>query len=894
MSPEGSIAHYRVVSKIGEGGMGAVYRATDTKLARDVAIKVIPDMFAADPDRLARFTREAQVLASLNHPNIAAIHGVEDRALILELVEGPTLAERIAEGPIPIDEALPIAKQIAEALEYAHEKAIVHRDLKPANIKVTPEGRVKVLDFGLAKALASDAMSSDPGSSPTMTMRATMAGLIMGTAAYMAPEQAKGKPVDRRADIWSFGVVITEMLTGNQMYTGETASEVLASVIKDTPDLNALPEGTPSYLRRLLQRCLERDPRFRLQSIGEARVVLERPPDEATPSTAIGAAAIAAPKRQALPWIVAGALAAGLAATGWIAWRATRPEEKPLLRFSADMGSEAIAASRITAAISPDGTRLAYPVRNGGNVQLATRLMEQSKETVLSGTDGAQDPFFSPDGQWIGFFADSHLKKVSVQGGAPTTLCEESSVRGAEWGDDGYIVYGGVGNGLKRVPATGGTPQGISKAENGDTSQRWPQILPGGEAIVFTGHTSPTAFDDASIEVLDRKTEKIKIVQRGGYFGRYLPSGHLVYLHQSTLFAVPFDLGRNEVHGMPVPVLEDVAGNTNTAGGQLAFSRTGTLVYLSGKSNAVNRTIIVVDSAGKKETIQFGAQILNPRISPDGKRLALSLNGEIAVYDFARGATTRIPSNAAGINSGIVWTPDGQHIVYSPGVGGIWWARADGSGQPQRIYEQPNGSAYAGSFTPDGRYLAFHQASVTNSRDLWILPLDTSDPDHPKAGTPESFLATKGADVEPAFSPDGKWLAYSSSESGVYQVFVRPFPEGAKGGGQAQISTRPSRYPIWSRTAKEIFYVAMDGHIMVAPYTINGRTFEPGKPRQWSASPITLTGNYPPWDLMPDAKRIVAFPAADIPEGAEKVNLHLTFLLNFFDELKRKVPVAGR
>jgi len=891
------IGHFRIVSKLGEGGMGAVYRATDTKLARDVAIKVIPAMFAADADRLARFTREAQVLASLNHPNIAAIHGVEDRALILELVEGPTLAERIAAGPIPMEEALPIARQIAEALEYAHEKAIVHRDLKPANIKVTPEGRVKVLDFGLAKALANDAMSSDPGSSPTMTMRATMAGLIMGTAAYMAPEQAKGKPVDRRADIWSFGVVLTEMLTGKQMYTGETASEVLASVIKDTPDLSALPGDTPRFVRRLLERCLERDPRFRLQSIGEARVALERPPEEAAQSGAGSpAAAVAAPKRPALPWIVAGALAAGLAATGWIAWRATRPEEKPLLRFSADMGAEAVAGIRMTAAISPDGTRVAYPVRNGTNLLLATRLMDQPKETVLSGTESAQDSFFSPDGQWIGFFAEGHLKKVSVQGGAPVTLCEEANVRGAQWGDDGYIIYGSTGSAIKRVPASGGTPQIIGKLANGDTSQRWPQILPGGEAILFTGHNSPSGFDDASIEVLDRKTGKSKIVQRGGYFGRYLPTGHLIYLHQSTLFAVPFDLGRNEVRGMPAPILEDVAGSSNTGGGQMAFSRTGTLVYVSGKSGAATtRTLSLIDAKGKKEELLSRAQMLDPRLSPDGKRLGISLGGEISVYDLARGATTRIvPNGASGVNSGVVWTPDGQHLVYSPPTGGIWWTRSDGAGQPQRIFEVQNGNAYGGSFSPDGRYLAFHQANTSTSRDIWILPLDTTDPEHPKAGTPELFLATSGADVEPAFSPDGKWLAYSSSESGVYEVFVRPFPEGAKGGSQAQISTGPSRFPIWSRTAKEIFYVTTDGRIMVVPYTTSGRNFLPGKPRQWIDSRIVLTGNYMPYDVMPDSKGVVAFPVADTPEGGEKVNLHLTFLVNFFDEVKRKVPVGGR
>ena len=886
MGPPSSIAHYRITSKLGEGGMGAVYRATDTKLNRDVAIKVLPEAFAADAGRMARFEREAQVLASLNHPNIATIYGVEQGALIMELVEGADLA-----GPVPIETAIQYARQIAAGLEAAHEKGIIHRDLKPANIKVTPEGVVKLLDFGLARATEDSPVQSaaSPTMSPTLSLAMTQAGMILGTAAYMAPEQARGKPVDKRADIWAFGVVLFELLTGGMLYGGETASDSMAAVITREPDWTALPTGTPPHIRRLLARCLRKDPKQRLRDIGEARILLDEP-GEAAAAPAIQAATT---RRSWLPWALAGFCTVLALIVGGLLWRATRPVEKPLLRFSADLGPEAVAGNRITTAISPDGTRLAYPVRaSGGTVNmLATRLMDQSKPVILSGTENAQDPFFSPDGQWIGFFADGHLRKVSIQGGAPTTLCDAAAMRGADWGEDGNIVFGVAGGDpLARVPSTGGTPQSLGKPTEKGTSQRWPQILPGGQAILFTGG-AVGSFDDASIEVLILKTGETKSVQRGGYFGRYLPSGHLFYIHQGTLFAVPFDLDRYQTRGMPAPILEDVAGNVTNGGGQMDFSRTGTLVYLSGKSGATTFNLSWLDAMGKKEPLLTDPLILGPRFSPDGKRLVYFTTADISVYDLARGSTTRLPvQNGDGYP---LWTPDGKHIVYESTTG-LFWVRSDGSGPPQQIYEFKTGSPVAWSFTPDGRRLAFHQAGQGTGRDIWTLPLDTTDPDHPKAGAPELFLATTGNDVEPAFSPDGRWLAYSSGTSGAYHVFVRPFPEGASGGGQAQISTAPGRFPLWSRTAKELFYLTADGHIMVVPYTINGRSFEPGKPRQWVGNQITLTGNSAPYDLAPDGKRFAAFLAPEASAGGEKADLHMIFLLNFFDELKRRLPPGSK
>ncbi|SPF39810.1 Serine/threonine protein kinase [Candidatus Sulfopaludibacter sp. SbA4] len=880
-----SIAHYRITAKLGEGGMGAVYRATDTKLGREVALKVLPPAFAEDAARMARFEREAQVLASLNHPNIAAIYGIEQGAIVMELVEGDEV-----KGPLPVETARDYARQIALALEAAHEKGVIHRDLKPANIKVTGEGVVKILDFGLAKVAESSPPGASPTLSPTLSMAMTQAGMILGTAAYMPPEQAKGKPVDRRGDIWAFGVVLYEMLTGRQMYTGETVSETLASVIKDTPDLTALPEATPPEIRRLLRRCLEKEPRRRLQAIGEARFLLEEPAEEVGQSS-WQAEAPAPPRRTVLPWIIAGALALTTLVAAAIAWRATRPEDRPMLRFSADLGPDAVAGVRTTAAISPDGTRIAYPVRTSGGTQLATRLMDQSKAIVLSGTEDARDAFFSPNGQWIGFFAGGKLKKISVQGGAPLTLCEDTAPngdRGGSWGEDGAIVATLDTRRIFRIPEAGGKPQLLPlKADEKDATQyRWPQILPGGEAVLVTGGTVGN-FDDANIAVVSLRTGDPKIVARGGYFGRYLPSGHLIYIHQGTLFAVPFDARRFETHGTPAPVLQDMAGSPATGSGQLDFSRSGTLVYLSGGGAGDARAIAWMDAAGKKTPLFTQAGVVfTPRLSRDGKNLALTVTGDVFIYDPQRGAMTRI--TLAGSGRYPVWTPDGKHIVYGNlAAGGIWWTRADGSRQPERLLETPSG-AVPGAFSPDGRRLAFSQPGEGTNLDIWILPLDTADPDRPKPGKPELFLRTPAVDNEPAFSPDGRWLAYTSAELGGAQVYVRPYPAGAAS-GKWQISTAGGHFPIWSRTAKELFYEGYDGRIMVADYIAKGEIFSPGKPRRWSDTPILIAGSNPNLDLAPDGKRFVVFPTADTA-GADKASLHVTFLVNFFGELKRRMP----
>jgi serine/threonine protein kinase/Tol biopolymer transport system component len=885
MTPPSTIAHYRIVSKLGEGGMGAVYLATDTKLNREVAIKVLSDVLANNPDYLARFTREAQLLASLNHPNIAIIHGVEDRALVMELVPGATLEERIAAGPIPLDEALGIARQIAEALEAAHEKGVIHRDLKPANVKVTPEGVVKVLDFGLAKA-ADPATSASAANSPTLTMPATQAGMIMGTAGYMAPEQAAGKPVDKRADIWAFGVVLYEMLMGGRLFEGETVAHTLAAVLRAEIDLGKLPALTPPAIRRLLRRCLDRNLKNRLRDIGEARILLELGPGqrEETRGQPGGWARQGVP-----PWAAAILIVVALA-LGAFPWRASRPQEGPMMRFSADLGQDAVPGQHLTAAISPDGKRIVFSVRSPTGTQLATRLLDQPRATVLAGTENSGQPFFSPDSQWIGFFADQKMKKISVQGGAAVTLCDAAGNRGGWWADDGNIIATLDLSHLFRVPSAGGKPEMLIKPEiPGGYVRRWPQVLAGGQLVVLTGTSTPGQWEDASIEILSLRTSQVKVVHRGGYYGRYLPSGHLTYVHQGTLFAVPFDLTTLETRGTPVPVIEDLAGVPGGGAGQLDFSQTGTFVYLSGVAGAAaGGSLVWMDSSGKIEPLISGPTTqFSPRVSPDGKRVASAPAGDVVVYDPLRAATTKLTFDGA-VNRYPIWTPDGKHIVFSNRAGGeygILWIRADGSSQPQKLFGAKQALTPT-SISLDSKRLAYSQGAGGGTQEIWTLPLDLSDLEHPKPGKPEVFLNQPGGQHDAAFSPDGKWLAYTSFEGGTH-VFVRPFPPSPSA-GKWLISNAGGRFPIWSRNGREIFYLGQDDRIMVASYAAKGESFTADKPRQWSSTPIYRSGNISSLDLAPDGKRFVVIPS--VQEADNKGSVHVTILLNFFDELNRRVP----
>ena len=603
------LGSYEVVAQIGAGGMGEVYRAHDTKLARDVAIKVLPEAFAHDPERLSRFQREAKILASLNHPNIATIYGLEQANgtsyLVMELVSGETLAERVKAGPLPIEEALTVAKQIAEALEAAHEKGIIHRDLKPANVKVTPEGKVKVLDFGLAKAFEGDATNEDMGNSPTLSRAATMQGVILGTAAYMSPEQAKGKAVDKRTDIWAFGAVLYELLTGKPAFHGEDVGDILASVVKTEPAFDSLPANISPSIRVLLQRCLRKDRRQRTPDAAILRIEIE---DALTAPKDVGAtqaAPAAIAWRERVAWPVAAGILAPIVITLAIALMLRAPKPEQPMRLSAEIGADAslYTLDGPSAVLSPDGTRLALLATGTGQTRrIYVRSLDQLQATVLSDTERALDPFFSHDGKWIGFFADGKLKKILAQGGAAVTLCDAPSDRGGSWGEDGTIVFtAGNRTPLSKVSSAGGSPEPLITLDTqaGETTQRWPQVLPGSKAVLFTSNASRTNLEDAEIDIYSMASGQRKTVQRGGYHARYLPSGHIVYMHEGTLFAVPFDLKRLEVTGQPAPILEGVVTNPAVGVAQFSFSETGNLAYIAGGSGGENVSISWMDREGK-------------------------------------------------------------------------------------------------------------------------------------------------------------------------------------------------------------------------------------------------------------------------------------------------------
>jgi serine/threonine protein kinase/Tol biopolymer transport system component len=882
---------YEVLAQIGAGGMGEVYRAHDTKLGRDVAIKVLPEAFAHDSDRLARFQREAKMLAALNHTNIATIYGLEQSVgtsyLVMELVSGDTLAERVKrDGPLPIHEALVFAKQIAEALEAAHEKGIIHRDLKPANIKVTPEDKVKVLDFGLAKAFADDEPRSDPSNSPTLSQAATMQGVILGTASYMSPEQARGKAVDKRTDVWAFGAVLYELLAGKQAFTGEDITEILAAVVKSEPDWTALPAAVPGKVRDLLRHCLQKDKRLRLRDAGDAQIEIQ---DALSAPKDVGTTRAASTSTSKLLTAMGAALAIIAVVMAWGWWRATRPVEqslRPLERLDVDLGPDVSLDSPggADAILSPDGTRMVY-VSQG---RLFTRRLDQPNATELAETQGAFAPFFSPDGQWVAFFAPGKLKKISVEGGAAIALCDSLTGRGGSWGDDGNIIAVFEANGgLSRIPSAGGPPTPVTELQSGESTHRWPQALPGGKAVLFTSRsTGGSGYDGANIEVMSLADHRRKTLVRGGTFGRYLPSGHLIYVNRGTLFAVPFDLDRLEVRGTPSPVLNQVGYSTLNGTAQLDFSQTGTLIYRSGEADSGLLTVQWLDAAGKTEPLLAKPDAYQrPSLSPDGNKLAINTS-DIWVYEWQRDTMTRLTFGPAS-SVYPLWSPDGRYIVFQV-QGGMSWTRSDGSGKPQLLTQSKN-RQLPYSFTPDGKRLAFYELMPQTQDDIWTVPLE-SDASGLRAGKPEPFLQTPYDERHGAFSPDGRWMAYDSNESGAIQVYVRAFPDK---GGKWQISNSGGVYPVWSRNGRELFFRTEDNQIMVASYTVRGDSFVADKPRVWSEKRIATISPFANYDLAPDGKRIVALMPAGTP-GGQKAQSHVIFLENFFDEVRRRTATQAK
>ena len=808
------LGHYDVIALLGEGGMGQVWQATDTQLNRQVALKILPDAFAADPDRLARFTREAQILASLNHPNIAAIYGIEEaegtRALVLELVEGPTLADRIAKGPIPLDEALPIAKQIAEALEAAHEAVVIHRDLKPANIKVREDGTVKVLDFGLAKAL-DPAPAGDASDSPTLTAAATQMGVIMGTAAYMSPEQASETPTDRRSDMWSFGVVLFEMLTGQRLFTGETVAHVMAQVLERDLDLTVVPATTPAPMKRLLRRCLERKQKRRLSDAGEALLHLEE------------AATAPVEDLQRSGWLQALPLALGLAAvtatiTGMAVWSLTRPVSLEPTRLFVPMPA-GVTYRNDGMALSPDGRTLVFAARGENGSQLYRRPLGNVEMIPIPDTENAFYPFFPPDGASVGFFADDSLKKVLLTGGPAVTLCstEGAARRGASWTADDTILFATFESEVRQVAASGGEPQSVTTVsrEDGSVGHSWMDALPDGRGVLFTIWSGSIGNARVAVQSLDAGEPRVLL---DGTHARYVPTGHIVFARADSLWAVPFDLAQLTLTGEPIRVVEDLRVGGNGLA-NFAVSDDGALVYVSGI--APDQSLVWVDREGIDDPLDQPPKDYEAvRISPDGRRIAASVgsgeSADIWIVDNQRGTSEPLTSHPSD-DGQPAWTPDGRKVAFysagRDGGPGIFWRSAEGTDDPERL---TSGQHREPAWAPNGTQLLFVDIGAQTS--IGVLNLDD--------GSARILVGGEERHFDPAVSPAGDWLADESEETGTREVWVRPFPDVQT--ERHQISVGGGSDPVWSRDGSELFF--RDNQTMLSVAVTDGPPSTWGQP----------------------------------------------------------------
>jgi eukaryotic-like serine/threonine-protein kinase len=856
------VGPYVVGASLGAGGMGEVYRARDTKLKRDVAIKVLPEISATDVERKLRFEREAELLASLNHPNIAHLYGLEDtngvRALVMELVEGATLAERIAQGPIPLEEAVMLARQIAEGLEYAHERGIIHRDLKPANIKVTPDGQVKILDFGLAKALAGDIGEGDIATSPTISVAATSAGMLLGTAGYMSPEQAKGKSVDRRADIWAFGCVLYEMLTGKPAFDGETITDKLAAVVRGEPELSRLPEKTPQRIRELLQRCLVKDAKQRLQAIGEARIALDKSLAGAGDNGPSSAPAHS--EKRMWVWVLgAVALTATIAALafGWMLRNGTPSDRQEVRAYIKPGAGENLALSGATSgfALSPDGRRFAYVATTpDGKSMLWLRPMNSTAAQPLAGTESANSPFWSPDSRFLGFFAGRKLKKIDASGGPPVELCDAGEGRGGSWSPAGVILFTPDRfSAIYRVSASGGpaTPLTTLDPSKNQLAHRWPNFLPDGRHFLYIAGTPSTPKENPTnaimVGALDSKETKTLF---SNYTNAVYASGFLLYLRQHTLMAQRFDAKRLEFTGDPIPIADPVLSDEGRIRGLFSASDNGALTYVEGSGDR-DRRLVWMDRSGKQigEVAGGADSYADPEISPDGTRVLVQLQSgasDLWIYDVTRAVKTRLTfgSSLSQSNMTGVWSHDGRQVAYASfrtGNYAICRKATDGSGKEEVVVSGTT-PAVVNDWSPDGKLIAYNKWKEAGAPDeTWILPL--ADPIKPYP-----FLQSDFRQLAARFSPDGKYLAYVSTESGGPEVYVVPFPGP---GGKSRVSMGGGSWPRWRRNGKEIYFISPDNKIMAADVSPSGARplvgaahalFET-QPYRGSGSPFDVTGD---------------------------------------------------
>ncbi len=895
LAPGRDLSHYRLVEQIGEGGMGVVWKATDLTLGREVAIKVLPEVFAGDPERMARFEREARLLASLNHPHIASIYGVGSadgvRFLVMELVEGNDLSQQIARGPVPVGEAIELARQVAEALEAAHEKGIIHRDLKPANVKLTGGGQVKVLDFGLAKALEGEAAatrSSDMSHSPTLTSPMTAANVILGTAAYMSPEQARGKSVDRRADIWAFGCLLYECLTGRRAFPGETVSDTIAKILERDPDWAALPPRTPNKVRELLRRCLEKDSRRRLRDIGDARVEL----DEllAAGVSASGTIAIAdeAEARAArrggsamLAWSVA-VVALAVASIGLLFPELVRRSPRPVAARTTVMSPAGMQISihPSDAAISPDGKLIVFAASDSaGKSRLWLRPLESLDARPIDGTDFTGGispglPFWSPDGRSIGFFADEKLKTIPVTGGSPQILCSVSNARGGTWSRRGVILFAPSSQGpLFRVSQSGGDPVQVTALDSTlhETAHRFPRFLPDGRRYEFVALPGRNGKLDTWIGELGSRKRKLLMSAESGAL--FVPPGHVIFVREQSLVAQSLDPGRLRLEGEPVrigdaPVVLGILG-TNPA----SASENGILVYPTNASTLNHLTWFGRDGKAQGDLPVPDADYREIAFSPDDRQIALlrlssPTSTDIWIVDASRGAMTRLTTDGTQKYT-LLWSGDGRRIAYSVSRGGesnFYERPASGSGEEQPLFVSNSAFKNMSQLTRDGAYLVFDDLERTTQRDLWVIPLQGDR-------KPIPYLSTPFDEGNGSISPDGRWMLYQSDESGRPELYVQSFPTP---GNKARISTDGGFGGFWRGDGAEILYGSPKGIMSVS--VRSGPTFAAEEPKFLMAVPkglVTLGATS-------DFKRcLFALPTGDAPQ------VNLTLLTNWTSLLER-------
>ncbi len=850
---------YELIARIGAGGMGEVWRATDTRLDRSVAVKICHVQFSE------RFEREARAVAALNHPNICTLYDVGPDYLVMELVEGPTLAERIAAGSLPLDEALAIARQITEALEAAHEKGIVHRDLKPANVKLTANGNVKVLDFGLAKALDSGITPPDPNSSPTLTLSATRAGMILGTAAYMSPEQARGIAADKRADIWSFGVVLYEMLAGKQMFASESVSDTLASVLKTDPDWNALPAGTPATIRKLLRRCMERDRKRRLHDIADARLEI----DEAL-SAPTEAPAVPAQARRLIPWAVAALLLVSTVWLTWALWRAAPPDSFSFQVLLPPPEKASLMQLQNTGggmAVSPDGHTLAFVATQDGRTRLWVRRLDSVVARPLARTDNASFPFWSPDNRFLGFFADNKLKKIDLAGGMPQVLCEAAGLgRGGTWNREGLIVFAINSGGLQRVSASGGQPSQLSAVD-----RYWPSFLPDGRHFLYKARSlSPeqTTIRVGSVDTkpgVDQDVELLKADSNGVYAplaaggAGSKDAGWLLFLRNTTLFAQRLDTRRLKLEGEAIPVAEGVGHMTSVMFADMSVSDNGVLVF-GHDANQKSRLAWIGRDGTETQAKAALAEYFMPRLSPDGSKLAISIMesqaSDVWQIDLLRNTSSRFTFDA-GRHASPLWSPDGKRIVFGANRG-IYLKAANGSGNEELIVSMPPSGQLLPTYdwSRDGRYILYVRVVAKTGTDLWIFDLIE------RKSAP--FLAAPFTESQGQFSPDGRWVAYSSDASGRYEIYVRSFT----GTAQFQVSNGGGAQARWRGDGKEIYYATSDGKMMAASVEAGGETFQAEAPRVLfeARALLGVSGSGPQgyiYDVTRDGQRFLVIDRGD-------------------------------